>query len=91
MKSQKTRKRIISIFLSVLTVFCSLTPCFSAFAGDGGVIGIYTVEIFYEDGTLVPEFAEDGESPYIEYMVEGDKKQFQYRFIDCSLPDNGYV
>lgn len=91
MKSQKTRKRIISIFLSVLTVFCSLTPCFSAFAGDGGVIGIYTVEIFYEDGTLVPEFAEDGESPYIEYMVEGDKKQFQYSFIDCSLPDNGYV
>lgn len=91
MKSQKTRKRIISIFLSVLTVFCSLTPCFSAFAGDGGVIGFYTVEIFYEDGTLVPEFAEDGESPYIEYMVEGDKKQFQYSFIDCSLPDNGYV
>lgn len=91
MKSQKTRKRIISIFLSVLTVFCSLTPCFSAFAGDGGVIGFYTVEIFYEDGTLVPEFAEDGESPYIEYMVEGDKKQFKYSFIDCSLPDNGYV
>lgn len=91
MKSQKTRKRIISIFLSVLTVFCSLTPCFSAFAENSGVIGIYTVEIFYEDGTLVPEFAEDGESPYIEYMVEGDKKQFQYSFIDCSLPDNGYV
>lgn len=91
MKSQKTRKRIISIFLSVLTVFCSLTPCFSAFAENSGVIGFYTVEIFYEDGTLVPEFAEDGESPYIEYMVEGDKKQFQYRFIDCSLPDNGYV
>ena len=91
MKSYKVRKRIISIFLSVLTVFCSLTPCFSALADNSSVIGFYNIQIFYEDGTLVPEFAEDGESPYIEYMVEGEKKQFKYSFIDCSLPDNGYV
>lgn len=92
MKANKTKKRVISILLSVLTVFCSMAPCFTAFAdSDVGVIGFYTIEIFYEDGTLVPTYAEDGESAYIEYMYEGDKKQFQYNFIDCTLPDNGYV
>lgn len=91
MKSSKTKKRIISILLSALTVFCSLTPCFTAFADNSSVIGFYDVEIFYEDGTLVPTYGDDGESAYIEYMYEGDKKQFQYSFIDCTLPDNGYV
>lgn len=90
MKATKTRKRIISIFLAIITVVGIISPSFAAFADDG-VIGFYDIEIFYEDGTLVPAYQEDGESDYIEYMTEGDKKQFTYQFIDCELPDNGYV
>lgn len=94
MKSTGIKKRLLSIFLAVITVVGVLAPGLSAFAaedGSGGVIGFYDVEIFYEDGTLVPSYQEDGETEYIEYMYEGDKKQFTYQFIDCTLPDNGYV
>ena len=91
----KTGKKLLSVFLAVLTVISMAVPGLSAFAAEidegGGVIGVYDVEIFYEDGTLVPTYADDGESEYIEYMYEGDKKQFTYQFIDCTLPDNGYV
>lgn len=94
MKPRGIRKRILSILLTVITVVGVLTPGLSALAADdgsGGVIGFYDIEIFYEDGTLVPTYQEDGETAYIEYMYEGDKKQFTYQFVDCSLPDNGYV
>ena len=47
----------------------------------------YNSQMCIRDST----YAEDGESDYIEYMYEGDKKQFTYQFIDCTLPDNGYV
>lgn len=91
----KTGKKLLSVFLAILTVISMALPGFSALAAEidegGGVIGVYDIEIFYEDGTLVPTYQEDGETPYIEYMYEGDKKQFTYQFIDCTLPDNGYV
>lgn len=90
MKSATFRKKVISLFLSVLMAFSCIAPCLTAFADDG-VVGIYDIEIFYEDGTLVPSYQEDGETEYIEYMMEGDKVQFTYQFIDCTLPDNGYV
>lgn len=94
MKTGKSKK-ILSVFLAVLTVLSMAFPGLTAFAAEidegGGVIGVYDIEIFYEDGNLVPTYAEDGESDYIEYMYEGDKKQFTYQFIDCTLPDNGYV
>lgn len=93
MKSAGIRKRFLSIFLAAVTLVSMLVPGLSAFADEegGGVIGFYDIEIFYEDGTLVPSYQEDGESEYIEYMYEGEKKQFTYQFIDCFLPDNGYV
>lgn len=91
MKTAGLKRKALSIFLAVLMAFGCITPCLSAFAEGGGVIGVYDVEIFYEDGTLVPTYQEDGETAYIEYMKEGEKKQFTYQFIDCSLPDNGYV
>ena len=91
----KTGKKVLSIFLAALTVISMTLPGLSALAAEidegGGVIGVYDIEIFYEDGTLVPAYQEDGETAYIEYMYEGDKKQFTYQFIDCTLPDNGYV
>lgn len=94
MKTGKSKK-ILSVFLAVLTVLSMALPGLTAFAAEidegGGVIGVYDIEIFYEDGNLVPTYAEDGETDYIEYMYEGDKKQFTYQFIDCTLPDNGYV
>lgn len=91
----KTGKKVLSVFLAALTVISMTLPGLSALAAEidegGGVIGVYDIEIFYEDGTLVPTYQEDGETAYIEYMYEGDKKQFTYQFIDCTLPDNGYV
>lgn len=91
----KRGKKLLSLFLAVLTVISMAVPGLSALAAEidegGGVIGVYDIEIFYEDGTLVPTYQEDGETEYIEYMYEGDKKQFTYQFIDCTLPDNGYV
>lgn len=94
MKTGKSKK-ILSVFLAFITVLSMALPGLTAFAAEieegGGVIGVYDIEIFYEDGNLVPTYAEDGESEYIEYMHEGDKKQFTYQFIDCTLPDNGYV
>lgn len=77
MKSTGIKKRLLSIFLAVITVAGVLAPGLSAFAaedGSGGVIGFYDVEIFYEDGTLVPSYQEDGETEYIEYMYEGDQE-----------------
>lgn len=88
-------KKLLSVLLAVLTVITMAAPGFSALAAEidqgGGVIGVYDIEIFYEDGTLVPAYQEDGETAYIEYMYEGDKKQFTYQLIDCTMPDNGYV
>lgn len=98
MKTKILKKRILSVFLALLIALSAMIPGISALAGevsgdggDSGVIGFYDIEIFYEDGTLVPTYQEDGETDYIEYMMEGDKKQFKYQFIDCTLPDNGYV
>ena len=88
-------KRLLSILLAVLMVAGVSAPGFSALAAEvdegGGVIGIYDIEIFYEDGTLVPEHEEDGETEFIQHLTEGDKVQFTYQLIDCVLPDNAYV
>ena len=40
MKFMYSKKRLLSVFLSVLTVITVLTPAFSAWAGD--VIGVYS-------------------------------------------------
>lgn len=97
MKIKASNKRIISLLLAMLMVVTSVVPAFTAFADeedDNGVIGLYKVEIFYENGTLVPDTDIDPETgeevEHIEYMTEGDKVQFTYNPIDCVLPDNGY-
>ena len=41
MKFMYSKKRVLSVFLSVLTVITVLTPAFSAWAGD--VIGVYNI------------------------------------------------
>lgn len=82
------KKRLLSIFLAVLMAFTALMPAMTALAGD--VIGYYEVQLFYEDGTLVPENDEEG-NEFIQYMKEGEELQLSYQFIDCELPDNGYV
>ena len=75
MKKSKLRKRIISIILAVLMAFTGLLPAATAFAADG-VEGYYDIELFYkESGTIVPTFAEDGESKYIEYMNNEFKEE----------------
>lgn len=88
MKHRSIKKRLLSVFLAVLMAVTALTPALTALAGD--VIGYYEVQLFYEDGTIVPEKDEEG-NDFIQFMKEGDELQLSYQFIDCELPDNGYV
>lgn len=88
MKFMYSKKRMLSVFLSVLTVITVLTPAFSAWAGD--VIGVYNIQLFYEDGNAVQDTDEQGNA-YHETMKEGDTLQLSYKLIDCEIPDNGYV
>lgn len=88
MKFMYSKKRVLSVFLSVLTVITMLTPAFSAWAGD--VIGVYNIQLFYEDGNAVQDTDEQGNA-YHETMKEGDTLQLSYKLIDCEIPDNGYV
>ncbi len=88
MKFMYSKKRVLSVFLSVLTVITMLTPAFSAWAGD--VIGVYNIQLFYEDGNAVQDTDEQGNA-YHETMKEGDALQLSYKLIDCEIPDNGYV
>lgn len=92
MKSKNVRKRLLSIFLAVLMAIGSMVPGFAALAEDGGIIGVYDLEIFYEDGVIVPDFDdEEKKVAHIEYMKEGEKKQMKYHLIDCTIPDNGWI
>lgn len=88
MKFMYSRKRLLSVFLSVLTVITVLTPAFSAWAGE--VIGVYNIQLFYEDGNAVQDTDAEGNA-YHETMKEGDTLQLSYKLIDCEIPDNGYV
>ena len=88
MKFMYSKKRLLSVFLSVLTVITVLTPAFSAWAGD--VIGVYNIQLFYEDGNAVQDTDEEGNA-YHETMKEGETLQLSYKLIDCEIPDNGYV
>ncbi len=88
MKFMYSKKRVLSVFLSVLTVITMLTPAFSAWAGD--VFGVYNIQLFYEDGNAVQDTDEQGNA-YHETMKEGDTLQLSYKLIDCEIPDNGYV
>lgn len=88
MKFMYSKKRLLSAFLSVLTVITVLTPAFSAWAGD--VIGVYNIQLFYEDGNAVQDTDAEGNA-YHETMKEGDTLQLSYKLIDCEIPDNGYV
>lgn len=88
MKFMYSKKRVLSVFLSVLTVITALTPAFSAWAGD--VIGVYNIQLFYEDGNAVQDTDAEGNA-YHETMKEGDTLQLSYKLIDCEIPDNGYV
>lgn len=88
MKFMYSKKRVLSVFLSVLTVITVLTPAFFAWAGD--VIGVYNIQLFYEDGNAVQDTDEQGNA-YHETMKEGDTLQLSYKLIDCEIPDNGYV
>lgn len=88
MKFMYSKKRLLSVFLSVLTVITVLTPAFSAWAGE--VIGVYNIQLFYEDGNAVQDTDEEGNA-YHETMKEGDTLQLSYKLIDCEIPDNGYV
>lgn len=88
MKHRSIKKRLLSVFLAVLMAVGTLTPALTALAGD--VIDKYVVELFYEDGTIVPDTDEEGKE-FKQYMKEGEELQLSYQFIDCELPDNGYV
>lgn len=88
MKFMYSKKRLLSVFLSALTVITMLTPAFSAWAGD--VIGVYNIQLFYEDGNAVQDTDAEGNA-YHETMKEGDTLQLSYKLIDCEIPDNGYV
>ena len=86
MKFMYSKKRVLSVFLSVLTVITVLTPAFSAWAGD--VIGVYNIQLFYEDGNAVQDTDAEGNA-YHETMKEGDTLQLSYKLIDCEIPDKG--
>lgn len=87
-------KRLLSILLAVLMAVTGVMPAFSAFAedGEGGIIGVYELQIFYENGVIVPDFDdEEGKVAHIEHMKEGEKKQMKYYLKDCTVPDNGWI
>lgn len=86
-------KRLLSILLAVLMAVTGVMPAFSAFAEDGGgIIELYKLEIFYENGAKVPDFDdEENKVAHIEHMKEGEKLQLKYYLQDCVLPDNGYI
>lgn len=87
-------KRLLSIVLAVLMAVTGVMPAFSAFAedGEGGIIGVYELQIFYENGVIVPDFDdEEGKVAHIEHMKEGEKKQMKYYLKDCTVPDNGWI
>lgn len=84
-------KKAVSIMLAVVMAITAVLPAISAFAGDG-VSGYYDLQIFYSDtDTIVPTYEDDGETPFVVYMTEGDELQFKYKLIDSVFPDNGYV
>ncbi len=93
MKTKTVQKRLLSILLAVLLAVGSMMPAFAAFAdGEGGIIGVYDLQIFYDTGVIVPDFDdEEGKVAHIEYMKEGEKLQMQYHLVDCTIPDNGWV
>lgn len=86
-------KRLLSMLLAVLMAVTGVMPAFSAFAEDGGgIIELYKLEIFYENGAKVPDFDdEENKVAHIEHMKEGEKLQLKYYLQDCVLPDNGYI
>lgn len=89
-------KRLLSVLLAVLMAVTGVMPAFSAFAaegdGGGGIIGVYELQIFYEDGVMVPDYDdEEGKVAHIEHMKEGEKKQLKYYLKDCTVPDNGWI
>ena len=91
MKQTRT-KRILSILLSVLLAVSGTVPAFAALADDDGVVNQYNLQIFYEEtGTMVPTYQEDGETEYIEYIVESSTVQFTYQLINRTMPDNATV
>jgi len=82
---------MLSILLAVLMAAGSMVPALSAFA-DGGIIGVYELQIFYENGVIMPDFDdEEGRVQHIEYLKEGQKLQLKYHLVDCTIPDNGWV
>ena len=84
-------KKALSILLAAVLAFTTALPAFSAFAGDG-VSGYYDLQIFYSDtDTIVPTYEEDGETPFVVYMIEGDELQLKYKLIDSVFPDSGYI
>lgn len=84
-------KKAVSIMLAVVMAFTAVLPAMSAFAGDG-VEGYYDLQIFYSDtDTIVPTYEDDGTTPFVVYMTEGEEVQFKYKLIDSVFPDNGYV
>lgn len=84
-------KKALSIMLATVLAFTTALPAFSAFAGDG-VSGYYDLQIFYSDtDTIVPTYEEDGETPFVVYMIEGDELQLKYKLIDSVFPDSGYI
>lgn len=91
MRSVNTKRRIFSVFLAVMIAVTGMLPASSVFAGDG-VEEYWDLRLYYKDtDTAVPKHQEDGETPYIEYMVEGDELNLSYKLIDAQIPDNGYI
>lgn len=89
MKSYSVHKKVLSAFLAVLMAVTALMPAFTAFAG--GVVEQYAIELFYEDGTMVPSTDEETGKNFIQYMKEGETLQLHYQFVDGEMPDNGTI
>lgn len=92
MKNVSWRKRVLSAFIAFVVAFTAITPALTASAADG-VIDKYEIQLFYKaTDTAVPKTQEDGATPYIEYMKEGEKLELTYKPIDGTvIPDNSYV
>lgn len=76
MKTGKSKK-ILSVFLAVLTVLSMALPGLTAFAAEidegGGVIGVYDIEIFTRTEILFPPMPKTGSRITLSICMKATK------------------
>lgn len=93
MKRTTFKKKALCVVMAALISFAGILPAGTVFAAnEDGVDVDDVIELFYKDSdTIVPQFQDDNETEYIEYMKEGDELALTYKLMDYQMPDNGRI